>query len=171
MAAWCREYRRKKREGIPTARQPYVEPAEKRCKICDDLKPINQFNYANRARGFRSSYCKKCQHKFGTAWRLGKDRKDERCAALGTTVVWFRQQLEKQGGVCALCHEPETLPVRKGGKARDLAIDHCHETGTIRGLLCFRCNTALHQLEKHGLGWADAAVAYLKQYARETEWT
>ncbi len=40
-----------------------------------------------------------------------------------------------QGGVCGIC----------GGRDRDrdLAIDHDHETGEIRGLLCSRCNTAL----------------------------
>jgi hypothetical protein len=31
-------------------------------------------------------------------------------------------------------------------------------------LLCFRCNTALHQLEKHGKDWANRAAMYLTQY-------
>ena len=39
-----------------------------------------------------------------------------------------------QGGVCAIC---------KLRCVKALAVDHCHATGKIRGLLCLRCNTAL----------------------------
>jgi len=43
---------------------------------------------------------------------------------------------EKQGGKCAICqNEPTTQ--------RGLHLDHCHETGAIRGLLCHNCNVAL----------------------------
>lgn len=43
--------------------------------------------------------------------------------------------LEMQGGVCAIC----------GGKDKNfrLAVDHCHQTGKIRGLLCSACNKAI----------------------------
>lgn len=42
--------------------------------------------------------------------------------------------LEQQSGVCAICGKPDK---------RKLSIDHCHETGAIRGLLCRRCNLGL----------------------------
>lgn len=48
--------------------------------------------------------------------------------------------LRKQGGVCASCKQPE-VGRNQFGKVR-LAVDHCHETGKIRGLLCMACNRA-----------------------------
>lgn len=48
-----------------------------------------------------------------------------------------------QGGLCALC----ASKTRLGGRQPDSAcVDHCHETGRIRGILCFGCNTALGKL-------------------------
>lgn len=60
----------------------------------------------------------------------------------GITIAEYDAMLEKQGGVCKACSEPET---RKGrdGEPVALHIDHCHETGRVRGLLCHRCNCAL----------------------------
>jgi hypothetical protein len=43
---------------------------------------------------------------------------------------------DAQKGVCAICLEPRP-------EDRTLRVDHDHETGVIRGLLCFRCNNAL----------------------------
>src|ERR1700752_5364959 len=48
----------------------------------------------------------------------------------------YDRMLEAQDGLCAICLGPPT-------EKRALAIDHCHNTGRIRGLLCLRCNTAL----------------------------
>lgn len=44
-----------------------------------------------------------------------------------------------QSGLCAICHEPESIEVKKRNPWT-LAVDHDHETGAIRGLLCNRCN-------------------------------
>ncbi|MBW1743926.1 MAG: endonuclease VII domain-containing protein [Deltaproteobacteria bacterium] len=48
---------------------------------------------------------------------------------------------ERQGGVCAICGDPETN--QRNGRTIRLSIDHDHETGQVRGLLCVRCNTGL----------------------------
>lgn len=53
-----------------------------------------------------------------------------------------------QGGVCAICSRPETsVNHGKGGGIKWLAVDHCHETGVIRGLLCHFCNTGIGKLQ------------------------
>jgi hypothetical protein len=161
-----REYRRKKREAFLAA-NPKPVATGKACTVCGEFKAFEDFYFANRKKGIRSSYCKRCQIKLGNAHRAltGRNRVRERCSRLRKTVQWFNSQQEAQGNCCAICEQPETLQVRRGGaKIRSLAIDHDHISGTVRGLLCFRCNTALHQLEKNGLGWADKAVAYLKQH-------
>jgi hypothetical protein len=56
--------------------------------------------------------------------------------------------VEQQDNKCAICGNEETAPnTWKKDKPRRLAIDHCHETGIIRGLLCYRCNTTLGKVE------------------------
>jgi hypothetical protein len=83
------------------------------------------------------------------------------CAALhvtlvgyGVTVAEFHALLARQGGVCAICGKP-------GGKKR-LALDHCHRTGEIRGLLCGACNIALGLL-RDSPSLIRRAAAYVDQ--------
>lgn len=60
-----------------------------------------------------------------------------RLAAYGMSVSRYREILADQGGVCAIC----------GLKADALVVDHDHDTGVIRGLLCHKCNSALGHLQ------------------------
>jgi hypothetical protein len=62
--------------------------------------------------------------------------------------------LERQGGSCAVC-----LSVDSG---RRLAVDHCHVTGVVRGLLCSKCNTAIGMLGDNEEG-IERALAYLQR--------
>lgn len=59
----------------------------------------------------------------------------------------FEHLLVRQNGCCAICRKPETAVDARSGKVRRLAIDHDHETGKVRGLLCFRCNTVLAHID------------------------
>ena len=168
---WQREHRRKTRELFLAAYPPQPKPVftHKVCTMCSEDKPIEQFNWSNKAKGVRSTYCKPCQGKRSYADALRRGGIEEqslkyRCNQFGTTVEWYKSTYESQKGLCALCGRPETHPVTKGGKVRRLAIDHDHETGTVRVLLCFRCNTSLRQLELNGLDWAERAVAYLQKH-------
>lgn len=61
----------------------------------------------------------------------------------------YEAMLADQGGVCAIC-----------GRDEKLVIDHDHETGEIRGLLCHRCNFALGAVEDDTAILANA-IAYL----------
>lgn len=69
----------------------------------------------------------------------------------GITLEQYEAQFAAQGGVCAICGGAG------GGKWWPLVIDHDHETGKFRGLLCDRCNRWLGFHEK----WSAAAEAYL----------
>jgi hypothetical protein len=53
----------------------------------------------------------------------------------GLTHEQYLAMVESQGGVCALCRQHKYL-----------TVDHCHETGVVRGLLCQDCNTSLGKL-------------------------
>jgi hypothetical protein len=76
------------------------------------------------------------------------------------TLANYDALLNGQNGVCALCSQPPN--------GRPLAVDHCHETGRIRGLLCTRCNNAI------GLLGDDVAamlrvIAYLERSLDECD--
>lgn len=71
-------------------------------------------------------------------YRTGKLR--QRLKRFGLTLEQFNALVEQQGGVCAICKNPEMWN-RKDVKR--LSVDHCHATGRVRGLLCNRCNRAI----------------------------
>jgi len=64
------------------------------------------------------------------------DRKSYLKRTYGITIADYEVMVEAQQGVCAICLEARP-------EERTLHIDHDHESGAIRGLLCFRCNNAL----------------------------
>jgi hypothetical protein len=61
----------------------------------------------------------------------------------GVDATRYQEMLREQGGVCAICAQPERAPDKASGKTKDLAIDHDHVTGAIRALLCSNCNRGL----------------------------
>jgi Recombination endonuclease VII len=62
--------------------------------------------------------------------------------------------LKEQNGLCAICGNKES--------ERRLALDHCHDTGKIRGLLCGTCNTGIGML-KDSVELLEAATKYLSK--------
>ena len=62
--------------------------------------------------------------------------------------------------VCKICLKPETAC--QNGTIKALSIDHCHETGKVRGLLCGRCNTGLGMF-KDDINSLMNAIEYLSQ--------
>lgn len=68
----------------------------------------------------------------------------------------------EQDNLCAICGNPETATFKATGRVRELAVDHCHETGKIRGLLCSRHNAAIG-LFGDDIELLQAAIEYLKR--------
>lgn len=56
----------------------------------------------------------------------------------GMTVAEFEEMERAQGGVCAICGRPETTR-----RLKRLSVDHDHDSGRVRGLLCNQCNTGI----------------------------
>jgi hypothetical protein len=84
-------------------------------------------------------------------------RKSHLKAKYGLTPEDYDRLLEDQGGGCAI-----------GGKPPDgtaLHVDHCHETGRVRGLLCFSCNAGLGQF-KHDPDLLEEALVYVAVHRR-----
>jgi hypothetical protein len=61
------------------------------------------------------------------------------------TYQCYLNMLEAQNHKCALCGEEETGVHNRGSTTipMQLCVDHCHDTGAVRGLLCTKCNKAL----------------------------
>jgi hypothetical protein len=76
--------------------------------------------------------------------------------AYGITKEAYMEKVKEQKHACAICK-------KSNGKA--LAVDHCHETGIVRGLLCDPCNTALGLL-KESPESMQSALAYLAKYQK-----
>lgn len=73
----------------------------------------------------------------------------------GITPEQYAELFRKQNGMCAICHQPPR------GKMKSLSVDHDHNTGKVRGLLCITCNRAVGYLDN--VEWRAAANAYLCQ--------
>jgi hypothetical protein len=85
----------------------------------------------------------------GNEWRRRNPEANERYKRLqtlrkfGMVEADYIQRWDAQGSKCAneKCNYKTDVPFPAGRKV--LQVDHCHETGAVRGLLCHNCNTAL----------------------------
>jgi hypothetical protein len=96
-----------------------------KCKQCNRTKTARNFSY-------RKTVCNKC-YKEGDSYAKERDRYLTK--TYGITLAEYNQILADQSGGCAICGG------QSGGK--NLAVDHNHKNGAVRGLLCKRHNSAL----------------------------
>lgn len=128
----------------------------KKCTKCNELKNRTEF-YKDISRNDGLSYiCKKCAKeavarciaanpeqrkntlkKYQESLPSGHYKKYDLKSRYGITLEQYNNQLDIQNNKCAIC----------GTKSeKSLAVDHCHTTGKVRGLLCLKCNTAIGKL-------------------------
>ena len=82
----------------------------------------------------------------------------------GITLEDYYKMLEEQNHVCAICGRAEYATDHRSGLPRALAVDHCHETGKVRGLLCTNCNRGLGKFNDNIERLANA-IKYLSKSA------
>ncbi len=115
----------------------------KQCRKCKRWKLLVQFKQEKRNRSGKAACCKQCNAE-STRERLMSQYK------YGDYDILRNAQRNQ----CAICH---TLPVKI-----DHAVDHCHRTGAIRGLLCRACNLILGYYEN---GWRpDCQISTFESY-------
>lgn len=103
------------------------------CKKCVTRKS-REYAKTERGKAFRKKYNSSrkgllCSKKGHLQYRYG------------VTFKEYDRMLVAQNGVCVVCGQPETRRIR--GEVLRLALDHDHDTGKVRGLLCAKCNMAL----------------------------
>lgn len=79
----------------------------------------------------------------------------------GLSLEEYDDMHARQGGRCAICNQHEGREIR--GRLLSLAVDHCHKSGKVRGLLCMDCNRGLG-LFRDSPEALTAAIAYLTEH-------
>jgi len=92
-------------------------------------------------------------------YNKGDYRREVLLRSYGLTEDSYKQMFDSQNGLCDICKK---TPV--GKSLHDvLHIDHCHETGQVRGLLCSPCNLAIGHL-RYSVRIIDSGIRYLKDH-------
>jgi hypothetical protein len=168
--------RRFKRYGTPTPEgikfpsrkgEFLSDGITKTCSTCFIEKPVTEFGKQSARPDGLDITCKACMKERSTQrykdpskrrmildngprWRERNpdaDADETLRRKYGITLTDYDVLFESQGGVCALCKKGETTKRMKKGEGHErLAVDHCHDTARVRGLLCFKCNTAIGSL-------------------------
>lgn len=121
-------------------------------------------NHQEEKKIINTNYCKLISQERKNNPNLYKDKDLKRSFGKDFGLEQYNKILEIQNGCCYICKQVNTSTKHKNSnEIRALAVDHNHATGTIRGLLCDKCN--------RGLGYFNdnaelllIAASYLKQY-------
>ncbi len=112
------------------------------CKRCFVEKPLAEFHRQPSGPMGRHSWCKPCANTYERATRNKQTTPHQRRrwnlkTKYGLSVAEYEALLEAQAGLCAICRGTLLTP----------KIDHDHLTGSVRGILCHRCNLLLAGVE------------------------
>lgn len=148
----------------------------KRCSGCGETKAASAFYFRNKKRGTLRADCKACVVARSNRSHALNPQRSKRSLArfhakhpryqknydlqrnYGIDLAAFDRMRDAQNYACAICERPEAALPR-----RTLVVDHDHDSGHVRGLLCATCNTgighfaddparmrnAIHYMEKH----------------------
>jgi hypothetical protein len=136
-------------------------PVDGKCRACGST----DFGTRNRCKPCRAKAAREAWARNGDAsraknrvrmreWRRANPHK--RCAQdrrrrYKVDASEFEAMLAAQGHACAVCREPQPN-----------CLDHCHETGAFRGVLCRKCNAGLGQF-RDDPALLRAAALYVEQ--------
>lgn len=153
------------------------ESNAKHCRKCKRELPVVAFPRGRNRRDGLQVHCRECVAEYGAAHsrrrrdamgmpvrceacRAARGRQDRPKREYGLTEADRDESIASQGGVCCICLS-----------APPQHVDHCHETGRVRGVLCFSCNAALGQFKDRpdairraaayveGIAWKPTLVA------------
>ena len=154
-----------------------LAPVTKACSGCGNMFPASGFPVKGK---HRTAQCKPCRNRYMREWnaknreavrerhkeykrRYPEAYRDSHLRHLfGISLAQYEEMLTAQGGVCAICKNPETALHNRTKMPKRLAVDHCHDSGAVRGLLCSGCNTGLGNF-KDSRAALEAALAYLSK--------
>ena len=165
---------------------------EKTCTTCGETKPLSEFHRdKSRKDGYRA-HCGECACAWQRVYRKANAEKTRAtCRAwyhanaeyakaqsrawheahpeqqranrlqriYGLSATDYAKMLKAQDNGCAICGKTEAEEDKR------FAVDHDHETGQVRGLLCGNCNQAIGKL-RHDPELLRNAIAYLEKWGQ-----
>ncbi|MEU7039883.1 endonuclease VII domain-containing protein [Streptomyces varsoviensis] len=148
LQAYCRECWAAYHQERQLARGKNVRPrvkvpsGHKLCRRCGEIKPHSEWHRNSTAPDGLSTRCKPCRAAEGRASHLKR--------SYGITEAQRDEMIASQMNICVICLA-----------APAAHVDHCHQTGRVRGVLCFNCNSAIGKLGDDP-GTLRRAIAYLE---------
>lgn len=151
----------------------------KKCSRCHISKPLESFCKHRGMIDGHNNNCKECVKKYTEENKekirkyksdyyyanrekcIERDRKNHLKRKYNVTVEWYEEQLKKQNGQCKICGTTDGR-----GISSLLHVDHNHETGKVRGLLCQSCNTGIG-LFKENTELLEKAIQYVNRFKQD----
>ena len=134
-------------------RRRYFDDGTKACGSCGCRLPPEEFHRNPQRKDKRNTTCKQCLSKHNK-----KHNRKSNLNKYGLDEDSFAKMSEEQDHKCKICGT-EAADCRYGV----LVVDHCHETGDVRGLLCPKCNTGIGLLKDDPRVLANAVKYLLKK--------
>lgn len=152
-----REWNKKRMQEIKSDPIKYAEYLEKekqrgkqkRKNIQNDVLRKQKYNE------YQKKYAKQNKDKLKDYNSRSHDewRKRNLARRYGMTIESYNLLIESQNNVCVICLK----------KPEKFHVDHCHESGIVRGLLCSKCNTSLGLLQEDVKNF-NRAIQYLEKH-------
>lgn len=143
----------------------------RRCSKCHERKPPSEFGVCKSEPDGLHTYCRPCGNAKAVAFskalpvevRYHRGRKSNLKRHYGLTIETYEALLSAQGHACAICRDPvkDCMP-GEGLRGRSATVDHDHDTGAVRGILCVKCNSGLGQF-RDDENFLRAAISYLNR--------
>ena len=133
-------------------------PLSKECNMCKTLKSFNNFWGDSTVKDGKKAVCIDCDKKRSKKYYCPeKTRNKNLLRNFGITAEEYDTILHEQDFKCAICD------IHQKHCDKRLAVDHNHETGNIRALLCHHCNTGIG-LFKENTEFLATAIKYLEKH-------
>jgi hypothetical protein len=146
----------------------------KRCYVCEETKPLEQFYKSKNRKDGHSYECKVCRSKQNKiryknnkekllaqskSWIKANPNKQKQYdlkKKYNITIEEYKNLKENQNYSCAICKNPLNLGFHTH-------LDHCHVTKKARGILCSSCNLGIGKF-KDNIKYLQNAIEYLKKH-------
>lgn len=138
------------------------------CNTCKLKQPLDNFYRNTRSKDGRVNKCKTCRsiyHKehYNKPEVREKARDNMLKRTYGISLEDYNTILENQGGTCAICDKYILTQDPNASVPSSMPLDHCHNTGRIRGILCTNCNHLLGKA-KDDVELLKEAIEYLEKH-------
>jgi len=136
----------------------------KKCTKCGTYKAFKDFDTRKASKDGLTAQCTICLRV--KSMKTRKDNPETTRAnnlknRFDMTIEQYNIIFLKQKGKCVICQKSETIKDKRGS-VKWLSIDHNHNTGKVRGLLCNACNTGLGKMGD-SIKVLESAIKYLKK--------